>query len=219
MATEEASMTQGFSDEQKAKLSAGLDRSLVKERKERGTKLSYIEHHVVTRELNAIFGPDRWDLQVKYVKHFDPHPKEGRNGPQLVATAEALCRLEVRNEAGILCKVSEDVGYGVAFAGEANYPSCIEQAGKSAVSDGLKRCAYKLGDALGLALYDTTQQRVVDSSTLAASASLDDKKVKAIQDAVSITELMAIHRGMSNSERPAYQKLLAARKAELGAGA
>lgn len=145
-----------FTDEQKRALRQPMPREHVATRDGGGGKaLSYIEGHLVMREMNDIFDPGGWsyDCTPTLVCEYEAQGKNG--GPQWRVTYTSRCILKVRD-----CTIV-DVGAGHGI--DRDRGSAHESAIKEAATDSLKRCCKTLGDRLGLALYDKQQARVVDT--------------------------------------------------------
>lgn len=208
-----------FTNEQKAQLNEPIPRSVVATREGgRGKTLSYLEQHYVNRRLNEIFGQDGWSMEVLNVQ-IRPHTEYEAYGKAMVNVG---CMAHVRLRIGATNLVSAGMGLvkdGIGY-GTASNPKihdAEEQACKSAVSDALKTAAYRLGDALGLALYDKTQERVTDEQVV-GDAGKSQSVVDEIRAAKSVDELRAIWSRFSVPERERYSSDLAARKAELEGG-
>lgn len=127
---------------------------------------SYLEFWDVAAHLTRIFGPLNWDKEVmREWLVFETCDVTNEGKEKWTVCYAATVRLEVRSEyLGI--KRSEDCGTGTA----ANQPSrgdAHDQALKTAVSDGLKRCAKDLGNQFGLSLYNNGSIGSVASNYLA----------------------------------------------------
>lgn len=148
-----------FTPEQVEALKAPLARAHVKERKQAGRQLSYIEGWVAISEANRIFGFDAWDRET-------------------VTLIETNCDLvELTNDrgetyhqwrVGYLAKVRirvgdivrEGTGFGSGMARPEALGDAIESAAKEAETDAMKRGLMTFGNPFGLALYDKTQENV-----------------------------------------------------------
>lgn len=141
-------MTQEQREKVNARLSEKLDPAAIRERKGRGkTSLSYVEGHYVIRRLNEIFGFGGWsDDVIEVVQLADLHRTDSEGRPKVEPQFRATVALNV---SGLRPDGRDwsttDVGYG---GGDH------EKGVKEAVTDALKRCARKLGDGFGLALYE-----------------------------------------------------------------
>ena len=121
---------------------------------------SYLEAWDVIAHLNRIFGPLQWNKEV----HDLTQVFESEANGKWTVCYRATVGISVLSPLGH--KLSEDCGSGTAVnqpqRGEAH-----DQALKTAVSDGLKRCAKDLGNQFGLSLYDGGSVGSVVGSSLA----------------------------------------------------
>lgn len=156
-----------LTDAQKAKLAAPLPRNEVKRLP--GKDVDYVSGHYVIEHLNDVFGFDGW--QDTYST---PVIREGKR-PMVYVTCELTAAGVTRG----------DVGVGVAAN---DSPDSFETAIKAAYTDGLKRCARKLGDSFGLALYEKVsggQQRAGVGLSTRALAMLDEIELLTTVEAVN----------------------------------
>ncbi len=145
-----------FTDKQIAMLMQPMPREHVATREGGGGKsLSYIEGHLVMREMNEIFGPGGWsyECEATQVAAAEGVGKSGK--PQWRVTYTSRCVLVVGS-----CRIAD---YGAGHGIDADFGAAIESAIKEAATDSLKRCCKTLGDRLGLALYDKQQRNVADA--------------------------------------------------------
>jgi hypothetical protein len=136
-----------FDDKTKAQLEAELPNGSIESRKLGSSTVDYIPAHLVIDGLNRIFGYGRWCTDViehRVVTEGTYTQRNGREGYQ--ATWYALVRLTVHG-------VATYTDTGLATATNPGAGDAHEQAAKSAISDGLKRCARHLGRQFGLSLY------------------------------------------------------------------
>lgn len=139
----------GFSNEQIASLSAKLNPAHVKQRKQGGFGVSYIEGWHAIAEANRIFGFDGWSSEVIELKCV--------REPQQVGDNTRVGYLaKVRITVGTV--VREGIGYGSGFAKDPG--DSHESAIKEAETDARKRALMTFGNPFGLALYDKTRENV-----------------------------------------------------------
>ena len=106
-----------------------------------GTMLRYISTPAVIRRMNEIFGPTGWTTSLGSRSHFNDEKGNIVFAQEVSVTAHFD---------GFYFD-STDIGTGSTHNLRAE---SIEMAIKGAVSDGIKRAVYRLGDALGLGLRD-----------------------------------------------------------------
>jgi DNA recombination protein Rad52 len=144
----------GFTTEQIDMLDSQLDASVVRQRKQAGRMLSYIEAWWAIHEANRIFGYDAWDREtLEMIQVTEPEQNEKGNW---VVAYRAKVRVTVR--AGDCVIAREGTGYGEGInrlLGQAH-----ESAIKEAESDAMKRALMTFGSPFGLALYDKDQRDV-----------------------------------------------------------
>jgi len=151
--------------EQKHHLAAKLPNDLI--RKLPGGA-DYVSGHYIVARLNEVFGFDGWADEYGAVTE--------RAGERPVFTVP--CTLTAGG-----C-VRRNIGVGIAANAK---PDAIETAIKAAYTDALKRCAYKLGDSFGLALYEKPEggrRSGVGISTV-AMAMLEEIDALATREAVN----------------------------------
>jgi hypothetical protein len=138
-----------LTEPQKAALAAPLPRDFVK--KINGN--DYVEGYYVVDRLNEVFGADGWS---------DEYGELAVRASGTRPVYSVTCALTAGG-----C-VRRNVGVGIAANDK---PDAIETAIKAAYTDALKRCAYKLGNSFGLALYEKVtgdqRRRGVGYSTVA----------------------------------------------------
>lgn len=143
----------GFTDEQKAALSAKLDAAHVKKRQQAGRDLSYIEGWHAIAEANRIFGFDRWHRDTIEMRQLG-EPREV-DGKWRVAY---MAKVRVEVFAGDRAIIRDGCGYGSGI--DRDVGSAHESALKEAETDAMKRALMTFGNPFGLALYDKTQENV-----------------------------------------------------------
>ncbi len=135
-----------------------IPRSAVSERDGGGgRRLSYLEGHYVIDRLNKVFGALNWDKEILDVRQIVNTTNKGEFPAYLVKV-----RLHVRShEKNHIPTVSFREGYG--YGADKSGMNAHELAIKEAVTDALKVAAKDLGQSMGLALYDKTQENVDDN--------------------------------------------------------
>lgn len=128
----------------------------------------------VIQELTRIFGPAGWSFQIRkleLVEKRGPFQAKGKKGPY--EAVEVLYRCE----GALIVRIGDqliekcDVGFGLLQGPSFVASKTTENAGKSAATDCLKRCARLFGRRLGNGLYGdptgwTTQPTVEDLETI-----------------------------------------------------
>lgn len=153
--------------EQKHHLEAPLPRDVIR-KLPGGNGADYVSGHYVVARLNEVFGFDGWADEYGDVTE--------RAGERPVFSVP--CTLTAGG-----C-VRRNIGVGIAANAK---PDAIETAIKAAYTDALKRCAYKLGDSFGLALYEKPEggrRSGVGISTV-AMAMLEEIDTLATREAVN----------------------------------
>lgn len=142
-------------------LSAPLDRKHVKERKQGGRTVSYIEGWHAIAEANRIFGFHGWDretVEMRMVMEQERKLAAGPNGWQVAYVAKV--RLYVKTDKGMTFR--EGTGYGSGI--DRDLGAAHESAVKEAETDAMKRALMTFGNPFGLPLYDKLQADVVDEA-------------------------------------------------------
>lgn len=154
-------------------LDAPLKRSEISTREASGgNRLSYVSSYYVINQLNKTLGQGNWSYDIEPPKLVREGVLNRRGGD--VFSANYICTLVLRGTIGDRSFSFNDVGYGDG-TDKLDPGKAHELAVKEAVTDALKRCAKNLGQSLGLALYDKTQENVEDDqeqTTAAASKGL-----------------------------------------------
>ncbi len=136
-----------FSKPQKESLEASLDRSHVKQRKQGGMQVSYVEGWHAIAEANRIFGFHAWDRVLsKMTQLHEPREVDGKFRVAYMATV----RISVRTEDEEITR--DGTGYGSGI--DRDVGSAHESAIKEAETDAMKRALMTFGNPFGLALYD-----------------------------------------------------------------
>jgi DNA repair and recombination protein RAD52 len=165
-----------FTSEQIGSLSAKLSSSHVKERKQAGRNLSYIEGWVAISEANRIFGFDAWDRELVDLRQLG-QPYKNANG-NIVINYSGKVRVTVR--AGDAVVVREGCGFGSGI--DKDEGQAHESAIKECETDSMKRALMTFGNPFGLALYDKSQENVE-----AAPQSKPDKAAPGQANTASLT--------------------------------
>lgn len=144
-----------FTPEQIEQLSAKLDKSNVKERKQAGRKLSYIEGWHAIAEANRIFGFDAWTRETLDVRVVAEHARKvGQDNPRDGWGVSYIAKVRV-----IVDGVARE-GIGAGHGIDVDLGLAHESAIKEAETDAMKRALMTFGNPFGLALYDKTQENV-----------------------------------------------------------
>lgn len=147
-----------LTDEQKASLAAPLSAAYVKERRQAGRRLSYLEGWHVIAEANRIFGFDGWTRQTVDIHVVSEHQRKigvtetfvGKDGWGVSYVAK------VRVTVGDVVREGVGAGHGI----DVDLGQAHESAIKEAETDAMKRALMTFGNPFGLALYDKTQENV-----------------------------------------------------------
>jgi len=145
-----------FTPEQVAQLSAKLSTANVKERKQGGRQVSYIEGWHAIAEANRVFGFDAWSRETVDLKCVAEGERaigdKGAKGFGVSYIAKVRITIEglVREGCGTGHGIDRDLG------------QAHESAVKEAETDAMKRALMTFGNIFGLALYDKEQSNVAD---------------------------------------------------------
>lgn len=145
-----------FGPEQIAKLKAPLNKVNVKQRKQGGSNVSYIEGWHAISEANEIFGFCGWSRDTIDIRCVSERERAiGQSGGQgwgvsYVARVRITVDGVVRDGCGAGHGIDRDLG------------QAHESAIKEAETDAMKRALMTFGNPFGLALYDKTQANVSD---------------------------------------------------------
>lgn len=195
-----------FTEEQIKALSGPLDRNAVKERKQAGRQLSYIEAWWAIAEANRIFGFDAWDRETVILTEtnrdlLEIPDRDGVLRQQWRVGYMAKVKIRVRAMAGsedenpVMIR-REGTGFGSGMAKPEALGDAIESAIKEAESDAMKRALMTFGNPFGLALYDKTQANVADPTARKSAAQCkrdgDNETIKAELAAITDQEGLGI---------------------------
>lgn len=202
-----------FTDEQRKALGQPMPREHVATREGGGGKaLSYIEGHLVMREMNDIFSAGGWSYECEATQVVAAEGVSKSGKPQWRVTYTSRCVLVVG-----ACRIAD---YGAGHGIDADLGAAIESAIKEAATDSLKRCCKTLGDRLGLALYDKQQRNVADAAPAGVEAAVvaalirrfEAVKTRADWDAAA-AEMKALWPAMDGGQQEAITKTMAMVKA------
>lgn len=178
-----------------------------------GKTLSYLEGWYVINRLNEIYGNGKWSYEMTELRLVDTTPVIDRYGKEkftahYIATVSLNVPTVEKLKDWRSFSTFTDVGYG--NGSDAKSPGAAhELAVKEAVTDGLKRCAKNLGLSLGLALYDKTQENVVEDEDQDATPTTKAKPSKEtksdvtkenILKSISATARVLISKGQTSKE-------------------
>jgi hypothetical protein len=161
----------GFSPEQITALSGPLARAHVKQRKQGGSSVSYIEGWVAIAEANRIFGFDAWQRETVLLKCVSQSERLiGRDQkPGWGVTYSARVRITVlAGDRPPLIREGSGAGHGI----DVDLGQAHESALKEAETDAMKRALMTFGNPFGLALYDKQQREVEGPSGSARSTEM-----------------------------------------------
>ena len=140
-------------------LKADLKLSNVKTREQSGRKLSFIEGWKAIEEANRIFGFDGWSSETVEVKCVSEKPRKIKDSDGWGVTYIAKCRITI-GYSDTLVREGCGTGHGI----DRDLGQAHESAIKEAETDARKRALMTFGNQFGLALYDKTQENVVDDT-------------------------------------------------------
>jgi len=162
-----------------------------------GRKLSFLPGWYIIDRLNKVFGQGNWQYAAEDPKLVHSGVIQDRYGKDVhTVHYTAKVRLEVKFPKVPKTELKEDrdhyysyanwtsfedVGYGDG-SDKMNPGKAHELAVKEAVTDALKRCAKSLGMSMGLALYDKTQEHVVDEPVVEKKVAAADTTVGSNRD-------------------------------------
>jgi DNA repair and recombination protein RAD52 len=141
-----------FNTNQLKVLNSELDSSRIKTREKGNVSLSYIEGFDVIDTANLIFGYGNWSYLISKL---DQVSQEQNHNQNYVVCYKAVVKLIVKDENHTKSIFRQDVGFGSGVAKALN--DAYENAGKEAVTDGLKRAMRSFGNQFGNSLYDKSR--------------------------------------------------------------
>ena len=149
-----------FNKTQLASLNKELDSSRIKSREKGNVSFSYIEGFDVIETANSIFGFGNWSYLISKLEQVSQEQNHNQN---FVVCYKAVVKLIVKDENHTKSISRQDVGFGTGIA--KTLADAYENAGKEAVTDGLKRAMRSFGNQFGNSLYDKSRnQQNQDSS-------------------------------------------------------
>lgn len=137
-------------------LSEPLDGSAVRERKQGGRPVSYVEGWYVIEQANRIFGFNGWTRETVIMQ---PANEPKQKGTKALWEVGYIAKVRIT----ALGTVREGTGFGSGY--DKSLPMAIESAIKEAETDAMKRAFVTFGNVFGLALYDKEQANVDYSAT------------------------------------------------------
>lgn len=148
----------GFSPEQILRLSEPLHRAHVKQRKQGGASVSYIEGWHAINEANQILGFDAWSRETLSLRCVSERERGiGRDQKQgWGVTYSCTVRITVSCGDSIITRDGSGAGHGI----DVDLGQAHESALKEAETDAMKRALMTFGNPFGLALYDKEQKEV-----------------------------------------------------------
>ncbi len=149
-----------FNANQLKVLNSELDSNRIKTREKGNINLSYIEGFDVIDTANLIFGYGNWSYLISKLEQVSQEQNHNQN---FVVCYKAVVKLIVKDENHINSISRQDVGFGSGVS--KTLADAYENAGKEAVTDGLKRTLRSFGNQFGNSLYDKSRnQQNQDSS-------------------------------------------------------
>lgn len=174
-----------------ADLKAPLVRSHVKERKQAGRALSYIEGWHAIAEANRIFGFGEWTRETLEMRCVAENERSIGQQQRQGWGVSYIAKVRV-TVAGVIRE-----GYGTGHGIDADLGIAHESALKEAETDAMKRALMTFGNPFGLALYDKEQANVC------AAPSLSGPFIDALKMAQTVDDLSA----WAVENKPAISKL------------
>lgn len=150
-----------FTAEQVAALQADLNRQVVRQRKQAGRQLSYIEGWWAEAEANRIFGHHAWDSETVELRMVAEKPRKIGDAGVDGWSVSYLAKVRVTVVTPTGHKIVRE-GIGAGHGIDRDLGLAHESAAKEAETDAEKRALKTFGNPFGLALYDKTQAHVSD---------------------------------------------------------
>ena len=149
-----------FTARQIEDLTAPLSKENVKQRKQSGRTLDYVEGWHAIAEANRIFGFDGWTRETLSLTRVSELPRKvGKVDARDGWSVSYMAHVKVTVLAGDRVVVREGTGTGHGI--DVDLGLAHESAAKEAETDAMKRALMTFGNPFGLALYDKTQANVV----------------------------------------------------------
>lgn len=149
-----------FNANQLKVLNSELDTNRIKTREKGNINLSYIEGFDVIDTANSIFGYGNWSYLISKLEQVSQEQNHNQN---FVVCYQAVVKLIVKDENHTKSISRQDVGFGSGVAKALN--DAYENAGKEAVTDGLKRAMRSFGNQFGNSLYDKSRNHANQDSS------------------------------------------------------
>lgn len=153
-----------FNKNQLASLNQELDSSRIKTREKGNINLSYIEGFDVIDTANLIFGYGNWSYLISKLEQVSQEQNHNQN---FVVCYKAVVKLIVKDENHSKSISRQDVGFGTGVS--KTLADAHENAGKEAVTDGLKRAMRSFGNQFGNSLYDKSRNHANQDSSYQAN--------------------------------------------------
>jgi len=155
-----------FTARQIEDLTAPLSKENVKQRKQSGRTLDYVEGWHAIAEANRIFGFDGWTRETLSLTRVSELPRKvGKVDARDGWSVSYMAHVKVTVLAGDRVVVREGTGTGHGI--DVDLGLAHESAAKEAETDAMKRALMTFGNPFGLALYDKTQANVVEPRSAA----------------------------------------------------
>lgn len=174
-----------FTDPQITALDAPLSKEHVRQRRQAGRSLDYIEGWHAIAEANRIFGFDGWTRETLSLTRVSETPRKIGEAKRDGWSVSYLAHVKITVFAGDRVVTREGTGAGHGIDADAGLAH--ESAAKEAETDAMKRALMTFGNPFGLALYDKTQANVVEPRSAAF-----DMAISAARACQTKTELRAL---------------------------
>lgn len=147
-----------FTQKQINELDAPLAASKVKQRKQGGRDVSYVEGWHCIQEANRIFGFDKWTRETVDIRCVSERERTIGGGKAEGFAVSYIARVRITVD-GVVRE-----GCGAGHGIDRDLGQAHESAIKEAETDAMKRALMTFGNTFGLALYDKEQANVADDS-------------------------------------------------------
>lgn len=175
-----------FTARQIEDLTAPLSKENVKQRKQSGLTLDYVEGWHAIAEANRIFGFDGWTRETLSLTRVSELPRKvGKVNARDGWSVSYMAHVKVTVLAADRVVVREGTGTGHGI--DVDLGLAHESAAKEAETDAMKRALMTFGNPFGLALYDKTQANVAEPRSAAL-----DMAISAARSCRTKTELRAL---------------------------
>lgn len=190
-----------FTEWQTSALDAPLPASAIKQRKQGGAQVSYIEGWHAIAEANRIFGFDGWTRETTETRLVSERERKIGQGQYQKdgwgATYIAKVRVTVFAGDTLITREGCGAGHGI----DVDLGQAHESAVKEAETDAMKRALMTFGNVFGLALYDKERRNVGEAEPSAPKQSArnqDDttaKMIEAVNHAATYEALQTLING------------------------